>query len=424
MPQNLVSSSKPITIVRVIARLNIGGPAIQAILLTDAFQRRGYRALLLTGQISQGEESMEYLARERQVHPISISKLGRKISFLRDLQSLWRLIAVLRRERPTILHTHTAKAGTLGRFAAMITRVPVRVHTFHGHVFHGYFSSAITRFFITLERFLARHTDCIIAISESQRQELTEKYKIADSVKVATVPLGFDLDPFLSVPEQKARPQAMNRAPVPTLVGWVGRLTSIKAPELFIAGIAQVSSSAQFMMIGDGELRAACEQQISANGLADKVTISGWRRDMAGVYAALDLLVLTSINEGTPLALLEAMASARSFIATDVGGIRDLMTGTAIKENRWERFENGILVPRDAGLIAQAIDYLAARPELRRVMGAAGREFVRSRYSYDHLTNTLEKLYLRLARQKNCISLNSGSEVPVGLRDSVYPNNP
>src|ERR1051326_4338300 len=164
MPQNLVSSSKPNPIVRVIARLNIGGPAIQAILLTDAFQRRGYRALLLTGQISQGEESMEYLARERQVHPISISKLGRKISFLRDLQSLWRLIAVLRRERPTILHTHTAKAGTLGRFAAMITRVPVRVHTFHGHVFHGYFSSAITRFFITLERFLARHTDCIIAI--------------------------------------------------------------------------------------------------------------------------------------------------------------------------------------------------------------------------------------------------------------------
>ncbi|HSS99638.1 MAG TPA: glycosyltransferase family 4 protein, partial [Terriglobales bacterium] len=401
-----MSSSKPITIVRVIARLNIGGPAIQAILLTDAFRKRGYRALLLAGQLAKGEESMEYLAGQRQVHPISISKLGRKISLLRDLQSLCRLITILRHERPTIVHTHTAKAGTLGRLAAMIARVPVRVHTFHGHIFHGYFSASVTRFFIILERFLARHTDCVIAISESQRQELTEKYKIADLDKVAIVPLGFDLDPFLCVHEQPAQPpQSMISAP--PVVGWIGRLTAIKAPELFIAGVKHVSCDAKFVMIGDGELRSACEEQIRTNKLIDKVRISGWRRDMANVYAGLDLLVLTSINEGTPLALLEAMASARSFIATDVGGIRDLMVGKSIKEHGWERFENGILIPRDADMIALAINFLITQPKLRRDMGAVGREFVKSRYSYDHLTNTLEKLYLRLARQKNCISLNA-----------------
>lgn len=233
---------------------------------------------------------------------------------------------------------------------------------------------------------------------------------------MVTVPLGFDLDAFLCVQEQQPRAQP--------LVGWIGRLTSIKAPQLFIDGVAQVTSPAQFVMVGDGELRATCEEQIRVKGLSDKVRISGWRRDMASLYASLDFLVLTSINEGTPLALLEAMASARPFIATDVGGIRDLMVGTAVEENGWERFENGILVPRNAGLIARAIDYLIARPELCYAMGVVGREFVKSRHSHDHLTNTLEKLYLRLAGQKNCISLNTESEVSLGLSDSVYPNNP
>ena len=237
---------KPITIVRVIARLNVGGPAIQAILLTEAFHRRGYRTLLLAGEVSAGEESMEYLARERQVHAIPIAKLGRRISFLRDLQSLWRLIGIMRRERPTVVHTHTAKAGVLGRLAAMLTGVPVRVHTFHGHVFRGYFSSAVTRFFLITERFFARHTDCIVAISESQRRELIEVYKVAASEKVATIPLGFDLDQFLSIQERESELRQSSSCPeTPPLVGWVGRLTSIKAPELFISSAAQAASAAQ-----------------------------------------------------------------------------------------------------------------------------------------------------------------------------------
>ena len=169
-----MNSKHNLTIARVIARLNVGGPAIQAILMTDAFRQKGYRTLLLTGEVPEGEGSMEYLARERNIAPIKIGTLSRRISWHKDLATLWQLIRILRRERPLVLHTHTAKAGTLGRLAALATGVPVRVHTFHGHVFRGYFSPLVTRAFLAVERFLARHTDRIIAISDSQKHELAE----------------------------------------------------------------------------------------------------------------------------------------------------------------------------------------------------------------------------------------------------------
>lgn len=399
-----MSSSNSITIARVIARLNVGGPAIQAILMTDAFQRKGYRALLFTGQIPPSEGSMEYLARERGVDPIKISSMSRTISFLGDLRSLWRLIRIFRNERPLVVHTHTAKAGTLGRLAAWATGVPVRVHTFHGHVFDGYFSPGLTRIFLAVERFLGRRTDCIIAVSESQRKELSETYRIAPPDKVTTISLGFDLERFLAVNGHEGSLRAsVGCDSQAALVGWVGRMTAIKAPDLFLesaARIHRVSASTRFVMVGDGDLRQDCEARIRQAGLQDKVVLTGWKRDLSPVYADLDLLLLTSINEGTPLALLEAMASGRPFIATDVGGVRDLMSGRAQKEEGRERFDNGILVPRDASRIAEATQYLLQRPELRKEMGRAGREFVRTRYSHNRLAAELEQLYLQLARKK------------------------
>jgi glycosyltransferase involved in cell wall biosynthesis len=402
-----MSSAKSLTIARVIARLNVGGPATQAILMTEAFQKKGYRALLLTGEVPPGEGSMESLAYERGVQPIKINRLSRKISPAADLKSLWRLIRTFRRERPTILHTHTAKAGTLGRLAAMVTRVPVRVHTFHGHVFSGYFSPGLTRIFLAIERFLGRHTDCIIAISETQRKELVETYKIAPPDKVVVIPLGFDLEPLLRVNGHEGSLRAASGCHRQgALVGWIGRITAIKAPALFLESAARIRAalpSVQFVMVGDGELRQDCEARIRQAGLDGKVVLAGWKRNLSAVYADLDLLLLTSINEGTPLALLEAMASGRPFIATDVGGVRDLMIGTARREEGWERFENGILVPRDSRRIAEAAQYLLVRPELRREMGFAGREFVRSRYSSNRLAADLEGLYLQLARRKKCL---------------------
>jgi glycosyltransferase involved in cell wall biosynthesis len=413
-----MKSARGFTIARLIARLNVGGPATQAILLTEAFQKKGYRALLLTGEVSPGEGSMEYLAHERGVQPIKVTNLSRKLSSAADLKSFWRLIQLLQRERPMILHTHTAKAGTLGRLAAMVTRVPVRVHTFHGHVFSGYFSPGLARVFLAIERFLGRYTDCIIAISESQRQELVVTYKIAPPDKVVTIPLGFDLDRFLRVNGHEGSLRATaGCGGGAALVGWVGRMTAIKDPALFLESAVRIRAalpSAQFVMVGDGELRPGCEAQIRQAGLHDKVVLAGWKRDLSPVYADLDLLLLTSINEGTPLALLEAMASGKPFIATDVGGVRDLMTGTVRIEEGWERFDNGILVPRDSRQIAEAAQYLLRRPELRREMGLAGREFVRNHYSCDRLAADLEHLYLQLARKKKCLEENKDVLSPSG----------
>lgn len=402
-----MNPAKSLTIARLIARLNVGGPATQAILMTEAFRKKGYRALLLTGEVPHGEGSMEYLASERGVRPIKISELSRKISAAADLKSLWRLIRFFRRERPTILHTHTAKAGTLGRLAAMATGVPVRVHTFHGHVFSGYFSPALTRIFLTIERFLGRYTDCIIAISSSQRKELVETYKIAPPGKVVTIPLGFDFEQFLGINgHDGSLRNAAGCSRDTALVGWIGRMTAIKDPALFLESAVRIRAalpSAQFIMVGDGELREDCEARIRQAGLCSKVILAGWKRDLRSVYADLDLLLLTSINEGTPLALLEAMASGGSFIATDVGGVRDLMVGTARREEGWLRFDNGILVPRDSCRMAEAAQYLLLRPDLRREMGCAGREFVRNRYSCNRLAADLECLYLQLARKKKCL---------------------
>jgi glycosyltransferase involved in cell wall biosynthesis len=397
-----------ITIARVIARLNIGGPAIQAILMTEAFREKGYRSLLLTGEVASGEGSMEYLAREREVEPIKIASMSRRISSYHDLTTFWKLVRIFYREKPVVVHTHTAKAGALGRLAAICSGVPIRVHTFHGHVFRGYFSPVVSRIFLNVERFLARHTDCIIAISESQKRELVEVYKIAPVEKVSVIPLGIDLDSFLKVRGRDGALHSSLRCSAETsLVGWVGRLTPIKDPDLFLASARCIvhngvhnGGSLRFVLVGDGELRPPCETQAAEAGFGGTVHVAGWRQKLDRVYADLDIVVSSSINEGTPVSLLEAMASARAFVSTDVGGVRDLMVGPAKRQGDFEIFENGILVPRDAEVLAHAITYLIENPRIRRAMGQAGRSFVRTRFSSQRLADDLEALYLSLARSK------------------------
>jgi glycosyltransferase involved in cell wall biosynthesis len=271
-------------------------------------------------------------------------------------------------------------------------------------VFHGYFSPVKTWICIAIERFLGRSTDCIIAVSTSQKRELVETYKIAPAHKVVIVPLGFDLDRFLAVPEPAQElPDLARRTPAELRVGWIGRMTAIKAPLLFVETAGRILRdvpSVRFVMIGDGDLRSDCETAIRQAGLVGKITLAGWKSDLSQEFATMDLLVLTSINEGTPLALLEAMASGRPFIAADVGGVRDLMAGSSFKEEGWERFDNGILVPRDLHLISAAAMYLLRRPSLRREMGLAGREFVSLGYSHMRLAADLEDIYLQLAEMK------------------------
>ena len=412
-----------LTIARAIARLNVGGPAIQAILMTEAFRQRGYRTLLLTGEVSPGEGSMEYLALEKNIAPIKIGALSRRISWYRDLTTLLQLVRIFHRERPLVLHTHTAKAGTLGRLAAIATGVPVRVHTFHGHVFRGYFSPLVTQAFLAIERFLARHTDRIIAISDSQKHELAEIYRIAPAEKIAVIPLGFDLGPFLAVDGRHGALRESLGCSVKTfLVGWVGRLTAIKDPDLLLSSARRLignSDDVRFALIGDGELRKHCEDQIQAAGLGKAVSLTGWQLQLDRIYADLDLVVLTSINEGTPVALLEAMASGKAFVATDAGGVRDLMVGSARQHSGFEIFENGILVPRNSERIAQAMTYLMDHPELRRAMGHVGRSFVKARFSSQRLADDLESLYLFLARAKGALA---SQQTPATSGDFLEPD--
>ena len=408
-----MSYQRQMSIVRIIARLNVGGPAIQAILMTDAFRARGYEAVLVTGRVAPGEANMDYLAEAHNVEVISIPALSRSISSYKDFMSLCQLVRVLRRYRPAIVHTHTAKAGTLGRLAAMIVHIPIRVHTFHGHVFNGYFPPLVARMFSMIERFLARHTDCIIAISESQKKELTDTYRIAAPQKVVVIPLGLDLAPFLQVngPEGKLH-AAIHCSGSAPLVGWVGRFTAIKAPGLFLHCVSLVKDpfpAARYVMVGGGELWAECEQRILRDGLQDSVALLGWRRNLPEIYADLDVVVSTSINEGTPVALLEAMASGKAIVSTDVGGVRDLFIGSPGHLDGLELFENGILVKRDPDLLARAIRYLLGNSERRRAMGQAGRDFVRNRFSQLRLADELEHLYFSLARSKKVIPIDANS---------------
>lgn len=390
--------------VHVVTRLNVGGASVQAILATKELCERQHRAVLMSGELSASEASMNYFAEALGIAVIKIPGLRRECGF-GDLLALFRLVRVFRRERPDIVHTHTAKAGTLGRIAALLTGVPVRVHTFHGNVFEGYFARPIGWAIRSLERVLARVTDCLIAVSESQRRQLAETYRIAPAEKVVRIPLALEMKDLLKIEGRDGKLRAnLGCAPGEVLAGWVGRLTGVKAPELLLdcARLLSTDGGCRIVMVGDGELRATCEQRIHSLGLESQVTMVGWQRELAAIYADLDLVVLTSKNEGTPVTLLEAMAAGRPFVATDVGGVRDLAVGTPERRNGFEVFDNGILVScGNAQKLAAAVRHLARNASLRRSMGLKGREFVERCFSPNRLASDLEWLYRNLLERKS-----------------------
>jgi glycosyltransferase involved in cell wall biosynthesis len=389
-----------VRVVRVIARLNIGGPATHTILLSASLDPKRYRTTLVVGAPGSGEGDMAYLAVARGVQSVVVPELGRAIRPTDDLIALWRLYRLMRRERPHIVHTHTAKAGTLGRLAALAARVPVRVHTFHGHVFSGYFGPAKTRMFLAIERALARATHRIVAVSESQRRELSEPYRVAPASKIEVVSLGLDLSPFAAVPNTP--PVGGVRAeigagPDELVVGIVGRLTAIKNHRLFLDAarraleLAPGNVQLRFLVVGGGELENDLRQRASELGLGDRVLFAGWRRDLSEIYAACDIVALTSDNEGTPVAVIEALASGRPVAATDVGGVADVLEG-----GRY-----GLLVPKgDAERFAEAIVRLASDTALRARLAAGARESALERFSIEKLLHSVDALYSELLAGK------------------------
>ncbi|MDX1994577.1 MAG: glycosyltransferase family 4 protein [bacterium] len=375
----------------IIARLNVGGPAIYVALVGQAFQARSEAYTLLTGHIDPGEGDMAYYAEERGVQPVYLNQLGRSLNPLRDLVTIYKLTRILRRLKPDVVHTHTAKAGFVGRIAARLAGVPVVVHTFHGHVFHGYFSPAKTRLFILLEQFAAHLSDTIITITPRLRDELAEVYKIAPKSRFTVMAYGLDLDGFAA----QARKggifrRAWNIPDDAPLVGIAGRMVPIKNHALFLQAAALIHHEwpqVRFALIGDGELRPEIEAQIDALGLREVVTLAGWQRDMPPIYADLDVLVISSNNEGTPFTLIEAMATGCPVVSTNVGGVADLL----------EDGKLGALVPpNNPPALAQAIlDVLRHPPESEWVKAQT-----LAHYGIQRLVDDLDALYSRLLATK------------------------
>ncbi|HKR15583.1 MAG TPA: glycosyltransferase [Pyrinomonadaceae bacterium] len=392
---------KQTRIVRIIARLNVGGPAKHVVWLTTALQDAVYRSVLVTGSVPAGEEDMSYFADEAGVKPFYIPEMSREIS-PNDAVTVWKIFRLLLRERPDIVHTHTAKAGTVGRVAGFFYRWltpgtligrPRRckfVHTYHGHVFHSYYGRGRTRMFLAVERLLARLvTDRLIVISEQQGAEIGNDFRVGRKGQIKIVPLGLDLQVFANSATRRMRfRQELGIDDETVLIGIVGRLTEIKNHEMFLNSVARLHADErrrmQFVVIGDGSLRHALEEQ--ARSLGIDVIFAGGRKDPEYFYPALDIVALTSLNEGTPLTLIEAMANARPVVATSVGGVVDLLGGG-----------RGICVPSgDEEAFAAALSRLAADRQLQKELGARGLEFVERVYPKERLIEDIKHLYEEL----------------------------
>ena len=439
-------------IVRIIARLNVGGPARHVAWLTAALSRAGHESVLVSGVVAAGEDDMSYFAAGLGVEPLIIPEMSREIS-PKDALTIWKLYRLLVRLKPDIVHTHTAKAGTAGRIAGMLYRWltpsallgrprPCRfVHTYHGHVFHSYYGALKTRIFLGIERALARlSTDRIVVISPQQLREIHDEFRVGRREQFAVIPLGLETEVFDGWENRRRAARARFGAGETDdvlLVGIVGRLTEVKNHRLFLEAAARTKrtrdeerhdeeehrqknekpSSAgvddgdgraprvRFVVIGDGHLRRELEEYARTLGLDEEdVTFTGTLRDPENFYAALDVVALTSLNEGTPLTLIEAMASARAVAATAVGGVTDLLGeefgagSLPEREGGYRICERGVRVASgDAAGMASALLRLASDAELRRWLGARGRAYVEREFSVRRLVADVTKLYEELA---------------------------
>jgi glycosyltransferase involved in cell wall biosynthesis len=382
----------PLKVALVIARLNVGGPATHVIELAAGLPRGQFDVRLIAGREGRGEAGMHYLAEQVEIRPEILPQLSPHLG-PSDLPAFLRLYRIFRKWKPDVVHTHTAKAGAVGRAAAFCAGVPVVIHTFHGHVLRGYFSPPAEAVFRTIEKLLARATDRIVTLSPALKTDLVGMH-IAPPEKIDIVPLGMDLEPLIRGAERRGELRAeLGLQPGQPLVGIVGRLVPIKNHRLFLEAARSMvdsGSPARFVVVGDGGLRPALEALASELGIAGRVNFLGWRQDMAAVYPALDLLALTSDNEGTPVAVVEAMAAGVPVVATAVGGVPDV-----IRDG-----ETGTLVPPgDAGALVNAWLASLAGGERAEQMKTRAREDVVQRFGRERMISAMADLYLKLAKE-------------------------
>ncbi len=400
-------------VLRIINRFNLGGPTHNAAYLTR-YLAPEYETLLVGGSQEATEEDSLHILRQVGVEPLILPELQREVAPWRDRGAYRRIKQLIREFRPDIVHTHAAKAGAVGRMAAADLGVKAIVHTFHGHVFHSYFGPVRTALYKNIERFLARRSSRIIAISERQRHELVDEHRICPADKVSVIPLGFDLSRFR---EDRDRKRSLFRsvygvADDEIAIAIVGRLVPIKNHDLFLAAMADVARRTRrrvrAFIVGDGEDRLRLEERVRELGLSQAagpafnghgfghgvqgaaavapatITFTSWIKEVDIVYAGADLVVLTSLNEGTPVSLIEAQASDRPVVTTRVGGVENVVVPdrTAL-----------LGASGDLAALADAIVRLVEDDALRQRMGAAGWAFVRDRYHYTRLVEDTARLY-------------------------------
>ena len=394
-------------ILRIHNRLIVGGPSHNVTLLT-AYLSPEFETKLLVGKKDPAEKDATYIADQLGLVPIEIKEMRRSILPFYDIIAYFKIKKIIKEYKPDIVHTHASKSGAVGRLAARSCRVPLVVHTFHGHVFHSYFNPFVSKVIVRFERFFARRTDAIIAISESQKHELTEVYKIAPPEKVFTVPLGFNLDKY-SIDQDKKKVIFQNKYGFDNneiIIGIIGRLVPVKNHEMFLEMAAIVKSKTnkniRFAIIGDGESRPLIEKKTEELGLSysyyitnpkqkTDVVVTSWETEIDQALAGLDIVVLTSHNEGTPVSLIEAQSAYIPVVSTNVGGVEDIVidgeTGFITEVNEVEKF-------------ADCVVKLIEDKDLREKMGKSGYENVVKRYSKKRLINDMRNLYLDFLRKK------------------------
>ena len=398
--------NEKIKVLRIINRFNLGGPTYNAAYLTK-YLSDDFETLLIGGEKYEEEESSEFILDKLGIKPIVIPEMQRSINRKNDSIAYKKIKEIIKEFQPDIVHTHASKAGTLGRLAAKKMNVPIIVHTFHGHVFHSYFGKAKTTFYKNIERYLAKKSSKIIAISEIQKKELSIQHRICKSEKIEVIPLGFDLSRFQENIEEKRKSfrSVYKISDDEVAVGIIGRLVPIKNHTMFLNVVNQVlkqtNKKVRFFIIGDGEekqrLKESCQElklgftEWNNNQTIVPITFTSWIKDIDWANAGLDIITLTSLNEGTPVSLIEGQACNKPIVTTNVGGV----------ENVTRKNETAFIVETSDqnGFVGSLLE-LINDENLRREMGSKGWLFVSEKYSYTRLVKDVEQLYHHLLSDK------------------------
>jgi glycosyltransferase involved in cell wall biosynthesis len=398
-------------ILRILNRFNLGGPTYNAAYLTK-YLDNDYETLLVGGVNGASEKNSQFILNQLGIDPLIIPSMKREVSPADDYKSYLYLTKIIRDFNPQIVHTHASKAGAIGRLAAINQNVPVIVHTFHGHVFDSYFGPLKTSVYKNIERYLAKKTSRIIAISENQKYDLTQRFQICPEEKVSVIPLGFDLSRFRKNMDEKrvVFRQKYQVRDDEIAIGIIGRLVPIKNHSMFLEALKMVQKrtdkKVRAFIVGDGETREILKQKAIhlgidyINGLGDynpaTLTFTSWITEMDYVNAGLDIVALTSLNEGTPVSLIEAQAAGKPIVTTNVGGIEDVVLP----------FETALLAEKsNTSDFADKLLMLIQDDDLRARMASKGWEHVRDNYHYARLVRDTEVLYDRLLERKVSYSI-------------------